>query len=674
MKKSIVVVGAGYAGILTAKKLAKKFKKNEEVEITIVDKNSFHTMLTELHEVAAGRVDEDSIKISLRKVFAGRKVQVKLDTIDKIDYEKKIVIGTADTYQYDYLVLAAGSKPTFYGIPGAAENTYKLWSYNDAILLKDRILNMFRAASSELDPVVRKKLLTFYVVGAGFTGVEMIGELAEYVPSLCEKFEIEPSEVTLVNVDGLSRPIPNLPEKLSNKVAKRLGKMGVILKMNTFVASVGTDYIELKNGDSVERFDAGTVVWGAGIESSEVTAKAAEHHEMQRGGRIQVDAFLRSVKDENVYVIGDNMFYIPQGESNSVPQMVENCEQSAEIAAHNIASEINGKNDKKEYKPSFHGVMVCIGGRYGVAHVGLPGHFFSLPSFLAMFAKHFINVIYFIQVLGWNKVFSYIKHEFFTIRNCRSFLGGHFSNRTPSFLLVPLRVWLGAVWLFEGIMKILEGWMNTPKLTGFFGGARSWYEMILNPAVQGATDAVSAATTATATTAVVADAVSSSTAVADVVTGAVPAAVGQALVNFKFLGLFRVIFVTGAELASSTISDFAFKLDVPVMNWFVDKIILPNDSIQIMMQIFIVVAEILIGLALMGGLFTAPAAAVSLVLQVMFVCTTGLYLGTFWMIFAGIAVLIGAGRTLGLDYYAMPWLKKLWKKIPFVKKWYLYHD
>ena len=110
------------------------------------------------------------------------------------------------------------------------------------------------------------------------------------------------------------------------------------------------------------------------------------------------------------------------------------------------------------------------------------------------------------------------------------------------------------------------------------------------------------------------------------------------------------------------------------MNWFVDKIILPNDSIQIMMQIFIVVAEILIGLALMGGLFTAPAAAMSLILQFMFVCTTGLYLGTFWMIFAGIAVLIGAGRTLGFDYYAMPQLKKLWKRIPFIKKWYLYHD
>ncbi|MDD2970137.1 MAG: NAD(P)/FAD-dependent oxidoreductase [Lachnospiraceae bacterium] len=673
--KNIVMIGAGYAGVLTAKKLAKRFKKNDEVNITIIDKNPFHTMLTELHEVAAGRVDEDSIKISLKKVFAGRKVHVVLDTVETIDYQNKKVVGKQKSYQYDYLVLAAGSKPTFYGIPGAAEHTYKLWSYDDAILLKERIVDQFRKASKEANDKVRKELLTFYVVGAGFTGVEMVGELAEYVPFLCEKYEIDRADVTLVNVDGLSRPIPNLPEKLSAKVAKRLSKMGVTLKMSTFVASVGEDYIELKNGDQVERYHAETVVWGAGIESTDITAQSGSYLEMQRGGRVQVDEYLRSSKDENVYVVGDNMYYVPQGQSNPVPQMVENCEQSSETAAHNIEFAITGKGTLKEYKPAFHGVMVCIGGRYGVAHVGLPGHFFSLPSFLAMLAKHFINVIYFIQVLGWNKVFSYIKHEFFTIRNCRSFLGGHFSNRTPSFLLVPLRVWLGAVWVFEGIMKILEGWMNTPKLTGFFGGARGWYDMILYPA-SAAADASSSATVAAdaaATVATAADAVSAATGAAATATAA-PVAVGQALLNLDILGLVRIIFVTGAELASSTLSDFAFKLDIPLMNWFVDKIILPNDSIQIIMQIFIVVAEILIGLALMGGLFTAPAAAMSLVLQFMFVCTTGLYLGTFWMIFAGIAVMIGAGRTLGLDYYAMPQLKKLWKKIPFVKKWYLYHD
>lgn len=673
MEKRIVVVGAGYAGILTAKKLAKKFKKHEDVSVTIIDKNPFHTMLTELHEVAANRVDEDSIKISLKKVFAGRKVDIKLDTVTTIDYDKKAVVGNQETYQYDILVMSAGSKPTFYGVPGAEEYSHQLWSYEDAVELREHIHNMFRKASCEPDATNRKKMLTFYVVGAGFTGVEMVGELAEYVPFLCEKYDIEKSEVTMYNVDGLSRPIPNLPEKLSNKVTRRLEKMGVKLLLNTTVSAIGADFIELKNGDKIDHHEASTIIWAAGIQSSDITQASGEKLELNRGGRIQVDTYLRSTKDENVYVVGDNMYYIPEGEERPVPQMVENAEQSAATAANNIFCAITGIGEMKEYKPSFHGVMVCIGGRYGVAHVGLPNHMFSLPSFLAMFAKHFINIVYFIQVLGWNKIFSYIKHEFFTIRNCRSFVGGHFSNRTPSFLLVPLRVWLGAIWLFEGIMKIVEGWFTSPKLTGFFGGANAWYDSILNATAGGASDAVTAATGAAAT-APVADAVSSATGVVADAANTVAGAIGHVLINFDFLGIFRVIFVSGKELAESTISDFAFKLDVPFMNWFIDKLILPSDTVQLVMQIFIVVAEILIGLALIGGLFTTPASGVSLALQFMFVCSTGLYLSTFWMIFAGIAVLIGAGRTIGLDYYAMPALKKGWKRLPIVRKLYIYND
>lgn len=674
MEKRIVVVGAGYAGILTAKKLAKKFKKYEDVSVTIIDKNPFHTMLTELHEVAANRVDEDSIKISLKKVFAGRKVDIKLDTVTSIDYDKKAVVGNQETYEYDILVMSAGSKPTFYGVPGAEEYSHQLWSYDDAVELREHIHNMFRKASCEPNATNRKKMLTFYVVGAGFTGVEMVGELAEYVPFLCEKYDIDRSEVTMYNVDGLSRPIPNLPEKLSNKVTRRLEKMGVKLLLNTTVSAIGADFIELKNGDKVDHHEASTIIWAAGIQSSDITQASGEKLELNRGGRIQVDTYLRSTKDENVYVVGDNMYYIPEGEERPVPQMVENAEQSAATAANNIFCAITGKGEMKEYKPSFHGVMVCIGGRYGVAHVGLPNHMFSLPSFLAMFAKHFINIVYFIQVLGWNKIFSYIKHEFFTIRNCRSFVGGHFSNRTPSFLLVPLRVWLGAIWLFEGIMKIVEGWFTSPKLTGFFGGADAWYDSILNAAAGGASDAVTAATGAAAATAPVADAVSSATGVVSDAANTVAGAIGHVLINFDFLGIFRVIFISGKELAESTISDYAFKLDVPFMNWFIEKLILPSDTVQLVMQIFIVVAEILIGLALIGGLFTTPASGASLALQFMFVCSTGLYLSTFWMIFAGIAVLIGAGRTIGLDYYAMPALKKGWKRLPIVRKLYIYND
>lgn len=685
MGKNIVIVGAGYSGILTAKKLAKKFKKDAGVSVTIIDKNPFHTMLTELHEVAANRVDEDSIKISLKKVFAGRKVNVKLDTVTSIDFEKKLVQGTSENYSYDYLVLCAGSKPTYFGTEGAEEYSYKLWSYDDAVKLKDHIHNMFRKAARENDAEERKKLLTFYVVGAGFTGAEMAGELAEYAPILCENFEIDRKDVTICNVDVLSRTIPNLPEKLSDKVEKRMKKMGIRVMLNTSVVKIGKDYAETKNNDVITREGTYTVIWAAGIESADITADSAKKLQSGGRGRIATDAYLRSLDNENVYVVGDNMLYTPEGEERPVPQIVENCEHSADTAAHNIVCAITGQGQMEKYKPSFHGFMVCIGGRYGVARVGLPNMMLNLPSWLAMFSKHFINIIYFIQVLGWNKVFSYMRHEFFTIRNRRSFVGGHFSNRTPSFLLVPVRVWLGAVWLFEGVMKIVEGWLTSPKLTGFFGGAQSWYDSILNSG-GGTTDGTSSATGAAAETTtqvakVVADAVSSATGAGSAAggaateqTGNAAAHVGTVIFNFDFLGLFHAIFVSGKELAQSTLSDLAFKLDIPLMNWFVKNVILSHDTVQIAMQIFIVIAEILIGLALIGGLFTFPASAFSLVLQFMFITTTGLYLSTFWMIFAAVAVLIGGGSTFGLDYYAMPALKKAWKRVRWVKKSYLYND
>ncbi len=696
MNTKIVILGAGYAGILTAKKLARKLKKRQDVSISIIDKNPFHTMLTELHEVAAGRVDEESIKISLKRVFAGRNVDVKHDVISSIDFEKRLLVGSKEKYAYDYLVLSAGSKPTYFGVPGAQENALKLWSLEDAAKLKTHILDTFRKAAAETDPAQKEKLLTFHIVGAGFTGVELSGEMAEYVPILCDKYEIDQQLVTISVIDVLSRACPALPEKLSAKAEKRLKKMGVRVLLNTDVVNIGKDFIETKSNGKTTREESGTIIWAAGIEASEITLEAAQTLQSANRGRIKVDSYLRSVDDARVYVAGDNMMYTLEGDDKPVPQVVENCEKSADTVAHNIACAVTGKGKMDKYEPKFHGIMVSIGGRYGVAHVGFPNRMVSLPSFLAMFVKHFINIVYYIKVLGWNKVFSYMKHEFFTIRNCRSFVGGHFSNRTPSFLLMPLRVFLGAVWIFEGVKKILEGWFLTPKLTGFFQGANGWYDSILKGTSGGAVDgtsaataaaaveqtadiiqktvdAVSSATAATAAVSATVDAVSSATAAVE--GGAEAAAtVGSVLMNFNFLGLFRVIFVSGKELINSALSDFALKLDVPLVNWFIDNLVLPNDSVQMFMQVLIVIAEILIGLALIGGLFTTPASAASLILQAMFVTTTGLYMSTIWMVFAAIALLIGAGRTLGLDYWVMPALKRKWKNVGWVRKWYLYHD
>ncbi len=118
---NIVIVGAGYSGILTAKKLEKKLRNNKDVTITVIDKNPFHTMLTELHEVAASRVEEDSIRISYKKVFAGRNINFVQDYIEELDFKRRKVIGRKGSYDYDYVVIAAGSRPTYFGIPGAEE-------------------------------------------------------------------------------------------------------------------------------------------------------------------------------------------------------------------------------------------------------------------------------------------------------------------------------------------------------------------------------------------------------------------------------------------------------------------------------------------------------------------------------------------------------------------------
>ena len=219
---------------------------------------------------------------------------------------------------------------------------------------------------------------------------------------------------------------------------------------------------------------------------------------------------------------------------------------------------------------------------------------------------------------------------------------------------------------FEGIKKWTEGWLSEPKLEGFFGGARAWYDSIINP---GAADGMTQATGEAASAA--ADAVTAATGAGG---GEAVASMGTAIIDWDFFGLIRAIFVSGKEIAHSTLSDFAFKFDIPVMNWFVDNVVLASDGMQTFMQTSIVLSEILLGLALIAGLFTTPAAALSLVLQFMFVCTTGLYLGTFWMIFAGVAVLIAGGRSFGLDYYVMPALKEAWKKIPLVRKLYIYND
>lgn len=622
-KKDIVILGAGYGGILTAKKLARKFKKSDDIQITVIDKHTYHTMLTELHEVAAGRVPEDAIRIQLEKVFYGRKVNLIHDEIMEIDFDGKALKGKNKSYSYDYLVLGTGSKPTFYQCHGAKENALTLWSYEDAVRIKHHITEVMGKASIEIDEAKRRSLMSFVVIGCGFTGVEMIGELAEWMPKLCKTFSLNQDEVSLYVVDMVPKVLPTFQEKLIQKTENRLRKLGVQVLTNSLVKEISKEQVVIEGKAPIH---TQTVIWAAGVEGSEVLEKS--NIETVARGRVQTDSNLKAVGKENVFVVGDNIFFVPEGESKPVPQMVENAEHSAALVTKNIIASVEGKK-LEVYQPTFHGAMVCIGGKYGVAQVGNGKKEFGFSGFIAMFIKHFINLFYFAQVAGFNKIWSYLMHEIFHVPDQRSFVGGFFSKRSPNFWIVPLRMFLGLKWFLEGFHKI-ERVIKDP----------SDIFLIPKKIMEGA-DATAAASAA---------------------------------------------YEEGAEVVDATVnavSQWGEALPVPdfisdMVSWSMDQFFYTADGgftfLATLFQTGMVLAEIVIGLCLIGGLFTAVASVISIAMGAMIWASGMAPEEMLWYMIAAVATIGGSGSTFGLDYYVLPFLKKYWKKIKFVRKWYLFTE
>ncbi|MDP4094147.1 MAG: FAD-dependent oxidoreductase [Bacillota bacterium] len=454
MSKKVLVFGAGYAGVQAALTLYKKKKKNEDIEISIVDRNSFHTLLTELHEVAGDRVDDEAVIVPLRDIFRYTGVNIIKGDVTGIDFKKNILKLKSEELSYDYLVIASGSDPNYYGIPGMEEYCFPLWSYDNAIRIREHIKNCFELASQEKNQAVRKELLTFVVGGGGFTGVELIGEIAQRVKVLCDRYNIDNREVRLVLIEALPKILNNLKPKSVNKAMNYLEKrLKVEVLVNSQITRLTPNSVELKNGTAIP---TRTLMWTAGVKA----ACMEEEPDITKGKacRIIVNEYTQT-QYPNVYAIGDISAFSNDG--HILPALVEGALQTGKTAAVNILADIRGTG-KQKLTPKLHGVMVSVGSFFAVTDLmGM-----ELPRPFAIITKYLVNMHYLFGIGGFEIIIKYFKHEVLFKRQKKLLIEKHYSYMTPAFWLVPIRLFLGYSWLVEGIGKINEGWLKTAMLAG----------------------------------------------------------------------------------------------------------------------------------------------------------------------------------------------------------------
>ncbi len=475
--------------------------------------------MTELHEVAGWRAEPESVQVSFRKIFGAKKIECVVDSIEKVDFEAKVARSDSREYPFDYILIGTGAQPEYFGTPGVKDNCFTLWSFDDAMRIRHHLETIFERAVEETDAAERKRLLTFVVAGAGFTGIELAGELLEYREAMCRKHFIDPAETRVVVVEALPSILPILDEKLRAKAARYLRAKGCELMIATPIVGAEPDKVLVKEGDPIE---TRTFIWTCGVKGTEFAASLGLP--MDKRNRLDTDAGLRSKKHPFAFAVGDSAGLLVEG--RPMAMIVESAHFSAEAAAGNIIADIDG-GPAHEFRPNYHGFMVSIGGRYGVSNAGG----IRASGFFAMAMKHLINMYYLFGIAGLNQVWEYFKHEFLDMKSGRSVVGGFLSYKVRGYWPLLLRMWLGLAWLFEGINKIGEGWL------AFSSGSKSGWMFssgIVQAGVKAAADATSAATgtaaaaTGAAATSAATAAVGTAAATGTAATSAATAAAGAA--------------------------------------------------------------------------------------------------------------------------------------------------
>ena len=390
-KHRIVIIGSGFGGLNAAQKL-----KRADVDIKLIAKTTHHLFQPMLYQVATGIISEGEIAPPTRVILRRQKnCQVLLGEVTHIDLARQTVdsllLGHTYRTPYDTLIVAAGAGQSYFGNDHFAEWAPGMKTIDDALELRGRILGAFEQAERSSDPERREKLLTFVVVGAGPTGVEMAGQIAELADNTLKGAfrHIDSTGARVILLDAAPAVLPPMGEKLGLRAAARLEKLGVEIQLGAMVTDVDRNGITVKRNDgTVDRIECATKVWSAGVAASPLGKILADQSgaEIDRAGRIKVLPDLTIPGHPNVFAVGDMALV------DGVPGQAQGAIQGARYAARLVNAELKGADPtaREPFKYFDKGSMATVARYSAVAKVG-PLEF---GGFIAWLAWLFLHLIY----------------------------------------------------------------------------------------------------------------------------------------------------------------------------------------------------------------------------------------------------------------------------------------
>ena len=349
----VLVLGGGFAGIGAAQNLRKS-----DVEVVLVDKHDYHTFQPLLYQVATGLLEQPAVGHPIRGLFHKQEnIRVHQDEVTAIDLDaREVSFSELEPLSYDYLVLALGAEVNFFGVEGAAEHAFPLYTLPDAVRLKDHVLERWESADRK-PSLIEDGALNVVVVGGGPTGVETAGAMAELYNGVFRKDypDVSSEQATITLVEASPEIFAMFKENLRAYTVEALEKRGVEVTTGEVVASIAPERITLKSGTVLP---AHTLVWGAGLQGNELIRSLGL--ELERGNRIGVDEELRIAKHPEVYAVGDIAAITDAKTEQVLPQLGSVALQSGEHAGETIARLVAGK-ETKPFKYKDKGTMATIG-------------------------------------------------------------------------------------------------------------------------------------------------------------------------------------------------------------------------------------------------------------------------------------------------------------------------